>query len=41
MGGLLDFNLSDDTKCWPVFLNHLQFKIFSNNIFPKSGWLNL
>ena len=28
-GGLLDFNLSDVTKCWPVLLDELQFKIFT------------
>ena len=28
IGGLLDFNISDVTKRWPVFLNHLQLIFF-------------
>ena len=35
MGGLLDFNLSDVTKTWFVFLNHLQYKIFTLIFFKK------
>ena len=35
MGSLLDFNFSDVTKCWPVFLNLLQFKIFTLTFFQK------
>ena len=36
MGRLLDFNLSDVTKCWPVFLDDLQFKIFTLIVFQKA-----
>ena len=34
-GGFLDFNLSDVTKYWPVFLDDLQLKIFTLIFFQK------
>ena len=37
MGGLLDFNLSDVTKYWPVFLDDLQFKIFTLIFLQVAG----
>ena len=37
MGALLDFNLSGVTKFWPVFLDDLQFTIFTLIFFQKAA----
>ena len=37
MGGLLDFNVSNVTKGWPVFLDDLQFKMFTLMFSQKAA----